>query len=68
MKHRNNKYNNTVIKKLIKDGFTCKTPKKNGNKFKIFRGDGPMYCVHSGDAMIHLKLWLKQEYGYELYS
>tara|TARA_Y100001958_G_C21237203_1_gene563939 strand:- start:337 stop:537 length:201 start_codon:yes stop_codon:yes gene_type:complete len=66
MKHRNNHYNNKIIKKLVKDGFTCESPGKNGNKFMIYKDDGPKYIVHSGDAKIHLKLFLRQNYEYEI--
>jgi len=68
MKHYNNKYNNKVIKQLTKNGFICKSPGKNGNKFFIYKGNGPKYLVHSGDAIIHLKHWLKIEYNYRLFE
>ena len=51
----------------MKDGFTCKHPgNKNGNKFLIYKDDGPIILIHSGDAIIHLKQWLKNQYDYEL--
>ena len=69
MKHYNNRYNNKIIKSLTKDGFICKHPgNKNGNKYFIYKEKGPKFLVHSGDAIIHLKQWLKKEYNYELFN
>ena len=66
MKHYNLKYNNKIIKKLTQDGFICEIPGKNGNKFFVYRDNGPKYLVHSGGPERYLKKWLRDEYGYEL--
>jgi len=74
-KHYNNKYNQ-ILKILTKDGFTCKPPggggkrggaTKKGNKFFIYKEDGPKILIHSGgDDFGHLKRQLKNDYGYLL--
>ena len=73
-KHYNNKYNQ-ILKLLTKDGFTCKPPggggkrggaTKKGNKFFIYKEDGPKILIHSGSHIIHLKQRLKKDYGYIL--
>ena len=66
MKHYNNKYNQKILKQLSKNGFICESPGKNGNKFFIYRGGGPKFLVHSGDALIHLRQFLRKQYDYEL--
>ena len=64
MKHYNKKSNN-MFKILEKDGFTCEPLGKNRNKFHIFKGDGVIITIHSGDnAYYPLKRKLKNEYGY----
>jgi len=66
-KHYNVKFNNKVIKPLMKNGFECKISCKNGNKFWIFRDNGPRYMVHSGggEKIYELKRFLKDHYNYD---
>jgi len=65
-KHYNLKYNNKIIKKLVSDGFKCKISCKNGNKFYVYRDDGPKYLIHSGgcEKSYSLKKFLKINYDY----
>jgi hypothetical protein len=66
MKHYNNKNNSKYIKQLMKHGFICQSPGKNGNKFFIYREGGERFMYHSGDAIIHLKQFLLKNYEYDL--
>ena len=69
MKHYNNKYNQKILKQLLRDGFNIKYPGKNKNKYQVFRSDAPslMYTIHSGGKNPqNLKKFLKDHYNYEL--
>ena len=61
MKHYDRNFKRIIVPFLKKYGFIIE---QNKTKYKIFKGDGPVYNTHSGMRSYHpLRRFLKSEYG-----
>jgi len=66
-KHYNRKFVNEIIGTLKKNGFECTPMKKDKNKFKISKENGPLTIIHSGESCYHpLRRFLKSTYNFDL--
>ena len=66
-KHYNRKFVNEIIGTLKKNGFECTPGKKDKNKFKISKENGPLTIIHSGESCYHeLRRFLKSTYNFDL--
>ena len=64
VKHNSKQFQQKYLKKLTKDGFTCK---KKNNCYFIYKGKNEAYLLHLGPKGYHpLRKHLKHYYNYIL--